>query len=172
MKKAISLFLTMCFGVCFCLSASAQSSGNYICGAIETPNGIPADESGPQERGSYVPDEYSPLPLEARAKISSSVFTDNFFKTSTGEVYTTFNGTIVDALGNPSTADTSVTIALYKYPEGTLVQSHTYGSATQWSNRILKWNGLERTYNYYIKISKPFVLGTFLDFTLGVSQYP
>ena len=26
--------------------------------------------------------------------------------------------------------------------------------------------------NDYIKISKPFVLGTFLDFTLGVSQYP
>lgn len=113
-----------------------------------------------------------PFRWKRAQKLSSSVFTDNFFKTSTGEVYTTFNGTIVDALGNPSTADTSVTIALYKYPEGTLVQSHTYGSATQWSNRILKWNGLERTYNYYIKISKPFVLGTFLDFTLGVSQYP
>lgn len=113
-----------------------------------------------------------PFRWKRAQKLSSSVFTDNFFKTSTGEVYTTFNGTIVDALGNPSTADTSVTIALYKYPEGTLVQSHTYGSPTQWSNRILKWNGLERTYNYYIKISKPFVLGTFLDFTLGVSQYP
>lgn len=131
MKKVISLILVMCLIACFCFSASAQTADSDGYSPIETPNGLSAD-TGPQVRGDNPPETYSALPIQASARISRSVYTNYYFKTTTGELYTTFNGTIEDALGNISSSGSPVTIALYRTSDNALVESHMYASGIQW----------------------------------------
>ena len=136
---------------------------------IETPNGLNADVL-PQTRGDNIPTQYHTLPYTMEAGIVSSVYSNYYFKSTTGELYTVFNGEI-EFLGQPSSTNADVTISLYRTSDNALVQSHVYANNTQWSNRVLKWNGIDRYDNHYIKVSKNTIIGT-LNFTLEISQYP
>lgn len=171
MKKYISFFLVVSLLVCFCVPTNAVGGGGVLPPGvpIETPNGLNADVL-PQTRENSIPTQYIVLPYTMEASIGSSVYSNYYFKSTTGELYTVFNGDI-DFLGQPSSINADVTISLYRTSDNKLVQSHVYANNTQWSNRVLKWNGIDRYDNHYIKVSKNTIIGR-LNFTLEISQYP
>ena len=65
------------------------------------------------------------------------------------EVHTAFYGSIVDVNGNDYNMPAKVTITLYSL-NGSDIESHTYASATSWTNKERTWSGLNTgTYDYF-----------------------
>lgn len=84
------------------------------------------------------------------------------------EVHTAFYGSIVDVNGNDYNMPAKATITLYSL-NGSEIESHTYASATSWTNKERTWSGLNTgTYDYF-KIEKNTQLG-YLSFSMSCTK--
>lgn len=84
------------------------------------------------------------------------------------EIHTAFYGSIVDVNGNDYNMPAKVTITLYSL-NGSDIESHTYASATSWTNKELTWSGLNTGTCYYFKIEKNTQLG-YLSFSMSCTK--
>ncbi len=172
LKKLFSLLLCLMMAVSFLPFAHAHGEGaSESVPGTETPNGIPCDVKWPEERGNNPPtsSNTTSLPYTASATIRRYVYTSKCFPpNSSGEIHTAFYGSIVDVNGNDYNMPAKVTITLYSL-NGSDIESHTYASATSWTNKELTWSGLNTGTCYYFKIEKNTQLG-YLSFSMSCTK--
>lgn len=166
-KRVVSLLVVIIsvFSVFTQAFALSDASSKALVNQYEVPNGIDEDQ-WEDERG--VPTAACSLPYTANATIASSVYTKYYFHpSSSGNIYTTFAGSIATGTGTAK-----ITIKLYKIGQSGAIESHTYPAATSWSNLNLQWggSGLDPTSYYYFKISKNNNLLNHVTFSLSIKK--
>lgn len=156
--KKITVFILVCMmviGLCssvYAYSEQVEPIPSVINNENTNFNDSKNWESN-QTRTSDVPTETGTLPYSGSAYFAFYTYTNIcFYPSSSGEVYTRFNGHIVNGSGNSSTC--TVTMNLYKQGESMSVASFDLGTGSSWSNRVLRWYNLDPTKSYYFGISK------------------
>ncbi|MDR1589886.1 MAG: hypothetical protein LBS51_06800 [Oscillospiraceae bacterium] len=114
-------------------------------------------------RGDYVPTQSTTLPYTANGTISSYSYTNyKFMPRSTGEINTTFTGTI-------SSGTATVEISLYDCDLGQVVASYSLGNGSGWTNNGRLWYNLNTSHYYCFRVNKTNSGTNTLTFTLNCS---